>query len=376
MKKIILSISLCLSLFGKEIDSPEVNDFYANPYLKVNQEKVLNFVKNQEYRTNFDLMDLLEDVYVYSNDKDILNESRKLFENNVFEKEKIIKDETTGKTKVIKKSDKELTKYEQIKYRIENSIKHVFVLEKDKNLTEADNLYFKNFLESKSKRGIEETLYQIKYMVKKGNYKEASEVFDARFDKITRNIEKEEFKDNNRFILGDVYSYACLLNYENKELYEKYKAIALKAYNNDLVRFNAILGIELQEKEEFIQAQTHLEEIRAVISDQHFLNYLLEAYYKGTRKDLLNQNYKSSWNQARKAIIMSEQILVNNELKIKYTPILLELKKHLKTSSGFYIEELINNGENSHANRIKKETINLIEKDISMKKPKENLMNN
>lgn len=368
MKKTILYLTLALSLFGKEIDSPEINTFYANPYLKVNQEKVLNYVKSQEYRTNYELMDLLEDVYVYSNDKEILNESKTLFQNNVFEKEIIIKDATTGKTKTIKKTDRDLAKYEQIKYKIENNIKHVFVLEKDRNFTEAENLYFKNFVDSKSRIGIEESLYQIKYMIKKGNYKEAIEVFDTRFEKLTKNIEKEKFKDNTRFFIGDIYTYGCLLNYENKELYEKYKAIALKAYNNDLVRFNAILGIELQEKEEFIQSQIHLEEIRSSVNDQSFLNYLLESYYKGTRKDLLNQNYKSSWNQARKAIIMSEQILVTNELKLKYTPILLELKKHLKTASGFYINDLINNGENSHASRIKKETINLLEKDILMKK--------
>lgn len=206
-------------------------------------------------------------------------------------------------------------------------------------------------------------------MIKKGNYVEAKELFNLNTERFIKSIEsgKEMFKDNTRFVIGDLFAYGSILYYEDKDLFNKYKKISLASYNNDLIRFNAIMGIVLQEKEDYISAELHLEEIRSTMQEQTFLNILLECYYKGARKDILNQNYQSAWNQSRKAIIMSEQILINKELRIKYTPLLIELKKILKTSSGFYIAELLNNGENSHSARIKEETIRLLDKSLTQK---------
>lgn len=374
-QKILIIFLLSISfLFADNKDlkikiNSELENF--NKYKEKDHLKMISFIKEiPEYRDNIALIDSIKEIIIFSEKQETKELAISLYDNNIFNNEKkIINNKGEEKIKIINTLPF-VKKFESLKVKLSKSYKHsVFLLSLNKK--EEAELLFNELNEKNKILNSEETLYKIIFYIKTGNKIEANNTFSLFIEKtlekkFKENIKSIKVKPSEEKNIGDIYSLGAYLNYKNKELYELYKSRSYFFYKDNNINFDYLLAKYFKLEESYIESSNFFENLS--LKDDLFKNELLEVYLLASKKSYFNNNYDVAWVNSRKGLLLQNEILKdkeNKENKEKNTLILIELKKYLKESSLYYIQELIDKGEHGHSSRIQKETLYLLSKRIN-----------
>lgn len=371
-QKILIIFLLSISfLFADNKDlkikiNSELENF--NKYKEKDHLKMISFIKEiPEYRDNIALIDSIKEIIIFSEKQETKELAISLYDNNIFNNEKkIINNKGEEKIKIINTLPF-VKKFESLKVKLSKSYKHsVFLLSLNKK--EEAELLFNELNEKNKILNSEETLYKIIFYIKTGNKIEANNTFSLFIEKtlekkFKENIKSIKVKPSEEKNIGDIYSLGAYLNYKNKELYELYKSRSYFFYKDNNINFDYLLAKYFKLEESYIESSNFFENLS--LKDDLFKNELLEVYLLASKKSYFNNNYDVAWVNSRKGLLLQNEILKDKENKEKNTLILIELKKYLKESSLYYIQELIDKGEHGHSSRIQKETLYLLSKRIN-----------
>lgn len=361
MKYILLFIPYLL--FSNSISNDFINDFKYKPYNETIQIETLQKIKENNYKGSSELISLLKDVYIYAKDENIATEALSLFNNEDYVSD-ISWINRKGELVTKKISEKDFKKrLESIKKKDSFNYKNLLFTKKTNNFQES----LLTDLEKRNNNKVleaEDTYYRLIYYLENKDIKEAETVFlgfvkkfyEARFNS---NREITKISNFTKYASGDIYTIGAFINYNNKD-YDKYRERALYFYESNPERFDVLMAELMKFNEMYVEATYHYENIKN--KDFYIKEFLLESYQLASKKALLNNEHSVSWVNARKGLLLIDEMLENKKNKnIKH---LLEMKNTLSLVSSHYVQELSSKGQIKHSRDIREETSKLLNKKI------------